>query len=331
MRRLAFLSGLLVFLLAGCSRSLAKEESPLLILRYADNQPIDYPTTTAARYFSALVSDRTEGKIQIRVFGGGELGEELEVLDQVAYGGVDFSRFSLGTFSKFQPQTKVLQLPYLYRDSAHMWRVLDGPIGEAFLASMQRYGAVGLCWFDAGARSFYTTEPVNRLEDLQGKVIRVQESDLMSEMIRLLGARSVQIPYGSVYSALQTHKIDGAENNIPSYQFTGHYEAAPYLFLDEHFRLPEVVLMSFAAKGKIAMVEPSFVGVVMQCAKEASLYERELWRKAELECEEKLKASGCTITYPEQAEIARWREAMRGIYDQFAGEDAEIIRQIQSQ
>lgn len=330
MRRLMFLTGLLL-LLMGCSRSMAKNEGPVLILRYADNQPMDYPTTTSARYFAAMVSDRTEGKIQIRVFGGGELGEELEVLDQVAYGGIDFSRFSLGTLSMFQPQTKVLQLPYLYRDSAHMWRVLDGPIGEAFLASMQRYGAVGLCWFDAGVRSFYTTEPVGRLEDLQGKVIRVQESELMSETIRLLGARSVQIPYGSVYSALQTHKIDGAENNIPSYQFTGHYEAAPYLFLDEHFRLPEVVLMSFAAKGKIASVDPSYVEVIMQCAKEASLYERELWRKAEQECEEKLKASGCIITYPDQAEISRWRNAMRGIYDQFAGEDAETIRQIQSQ
>lgn len=217
MRRRLCLLLCLLLALCGCGGPAAEEDVPLLILRYADNQPVDYPTTKAAEYFAQLVEERTQGKICVRLYCNGELGDEMQVFEQIQFGGIDLARFSLGTMSDTCPQFEVLALPFLYDDAEHMWRVLDGPIGEQFLTGARQAGVIGLSWFDAGARSFYTREPIHSLDDLKGLTIRVQESALMTRMVELLGARYVQIPYNDVYSALQTAKIDGAENNWPSY------------------------------------------------------------------------------------------------------------------
>ncbi len=236
MKRTLCLAVLLCLLLCGCGGTVQDADLPLLILRYGDNQPEDYPTTRAAEYFARLLEERTKGKICVRLYCNGELGDETQVFEQVQIGGIDMARVSLGTLAEYHPEVEVLQLPFLYDDAEHMWRVLDGPIGEEFLTGTRQADIIGLSWFDAGARSFYTREPVGGLEDLQGLSIRVQESSQMSRMVELLGARPVQIPYNDVYSALQTAKIDGAENNWPSYAATGHDQAARYYLLDEHAR-----------------------------------------------------------------------------------------------
>lgn len=221
-RRACLLLCLFLLALCGCGGT-AEDDIPLLILRYGDNQPEDYPTTKAAEYFAQLVEERTKGKICVRLYCNGELGDENQVFEQVQFGGIDMARVSLGTLAEYHPEVGVLQLPFLYDNAEHMWRVLDGPIGEEFLTGTRQADVIGLSWFDAGARSFYTREPIDSLDDLKGLTIRVQESTLMRRMVELLGAEAVQIPYNDVYSALQTAKIDGAENNWPSYAATGHY------------------------------------------------------------------------------------------------------------
>ena len=321
---------LLVFLVAGCSKRTENTDSPELVLRYADNQPDHFPTSKAARYFAALVKEETDGRIEIDVFTNGELGQEMETLEQIRFGGVDFSRFSLGTLSGFLPTFELLHLPYLYRDSDHMWAVLDGEIGEEFLAHVQDHGVVGLCWFDAGARSFYTRTPIHRLEDIEDMTIRVQENEIMSMLIELLGARTEKIPYSDVYSVLQRGVIDGAENNIPSYIYTGHHQAAPYLFLDEHFRIPELVLMSHNAEEKIRAVDPSFLAVIHECAKQAGEYERSLWRQEEERSLQEAITSGCTITVPDAGELARWVEKMDAVYELLGPEELEIVNRIRA-
>ena len=142
------------------------------------------------------------------------------------FGGVDFSRVSLSQLAEYEPELSVLQLPYLYSDAEQMWRVLDGSIGDEFLAMLDGMDLVGLSWFDAGVRSFYTREKVTGLDDLQGLTIRVQESDMMSDMITALGAKPAQVVYSKVYAALHNAEIDGAENNWPSYEVMGHYEGS---------------------------------------------------------------------------------------------------------
>jgi tripartite ATP-independent transporter DctP family solute receptor len=299
------------------------------VLRYADNQSDGYPTVEAAKYFAELVKERTDGKIEVRVFPDSVLGSETSVMEQMGYGGIDMSRFSVGTLTRYFPKLWTLQLPYLYADNDHMWRVLDGEIGDMYLEEVSGKGLIALAWYDAGARSVYTRVPVSGIEDLHGMVIRVMENDMMSRTIELLGAEAVQIPYGDVYSALQKMRIDGAENNLPSYVFTGHYQAAPYFYQDEHFRLPEVVMMSVYAEQKIAAVDPSFVGVVRTCAVESGLYERILWQQEEERAYEKAIASGVVVTKPSEDALLYLRQIMEPLYQELDEIAQDIVRRIE--
>ena len=330
MRRLAGLALCLCLLLCGCGEGVQAAGTPLLVLRYADNQPEDYPTTKAAEYFAGLVEERTRGEIRIRLYCNGELGNENQVLEQVQFGGIDMARVSVGTFAEPYPKIEVLLLPFLYDDAEHMWRVLDGPIGEDFLISARQAGIVGLSWFDAGARSFYTREPIGGAEDLRGLTIRVQESLLMAQMVELLGANPVQIPYNDVYSALRTGKIDGAENNWPSYAFTGHYQAARYCLQDEHSRLPEMQIMSTIAMDKILEIDQDYLTIIRQCAKESALYERELWKQQELASEALVREGGCVVTELTGEQLAEFRRAVGPMYEAYPEEEQALIRQIRN-
>ena len=314
--------------LPGCQRR--QETYPKLMLRYADNQPEDYPTTLAAQHFAKLVEERTGGEIVIRVYPDGELGEEVSVFEQVQIGGVDMARASVGTLGQFFPQAGVLQLPYLFTDADHQWRVLDGEIGDELLETMEEAGVIGLSWFDAGARNLYTTTQVSSAADLAGMTIRVQESESMSRMVRLWGATPVQIPYGEVYSALQTGRIDGAENNYPSYETSGHFEAAPYYLLDSHARLAEVQLISKVAMERIEAVNPDYPQVIRQCARECALYERELWRKRERQSEELVRQYGCVVTEPSQAALEEFRALVRPMYESYHKDLRELIDRIRA-
>ena len=204
MRRRTFLAGLglAALQLAGCAAQ--PQTVPDFVLTYADNQPAGYPTTQGAQYFADLVQQQTGGRVVVQVKANGEYGSEQQVWEQLAIGGVDFARVSLSVAADDLPRLNVLLLPYLYRDADHMWRVLDGSIGEAFLQDFTAQGMVGLSWYDAGARSFYARQPVRSLSDLQGKTIRVQDSQIVIDMIRLLGAVPETSAYSDVYSAFET-------------------------------------------------------------------------------------------------------------------------------
>nr|WP_319473950.1 TRAP transporter substrate-binding protein [uncultured Sphaerochaeta sp.] len=327
MKRIVFMAFLLAFVFISCK----KEETryPELVLRYADNQSDGYPTVEAAKYFAELVKERTDGKIEIRVFPDSVLGSENSVMEQMGYGGIDMSRFSVGTLTRYFPKLWTLQLPYLYTDNDHMWRVLDGEIGDMYLKEVSGKGLIALAWYDAGARSFYTRAPVASIEDLHSMVIRVMENDMMSRTIELLGAEAVQIPYADVYSALQKMRIDGAENNLPSYIFTGHYQAAPYFYQDEHFRLPEVVMMSVYAEQKIAALDPLFVEVVRTCAVESGLYERILWQQEEARAYEKAIASGVVVTKLSEDALLYLRQIMEPLYQELNENEQDIVRRIE--
>ncbi len=330
MRRFAaaLLCAAFILGLGACGHEAAPH--PELLLRYADNQPQDYPTTKAAEYFAALVEERSGGRVRIRVFADAALGDEIGVFRQMQFGGIDFARASVGTLAGFVPEMAILQLPYLFEDAGHMWRVLDGEIGAELLGTIESAGVIGLSWFDAGARNIYTRVPVRTLADLRGLTIRVQESDLMSRMIRLWGASPVQMPYGEVYSALQTGRIDGAENNWPSYEATGHYEAAPYYLLDAHCRLPEAMLVSRVTLDKLLELDPDFEELLLACAREAAVYERELWQERERASEELVRASDCVVTEPDEGEIVRFREAIAPMYEGFSVPLQQLIERIRA-
>lgn len=333
MKRRRFVCAALALLAAltmGCSADTQTDSRPELVLRYADNQPEGYPTTQAAYYFAELVEQRTQGKIRVRVYANSELGDEVSVVEQLQFGGIDFARVSLSTMMSSCPSLAVLQMPYLYDDADQMWRVLDGEIGTQFLIEPRQSGIVGLSWFDAGARSFYTSEPVETLEDLQGMRIRVQESDMMSRMIEALGASAVQIPYSDVYSAIMSGKVDGAENNWPSYASTGHFEGAPYVFLDEHSRIPEMQLMSTEAMDQIMELDEDYYTILCLCAREAALYERELWTETEAQAEQEMLEKGCIVTIPDAQTMEELRRRMQPFYEELSEADQALVERIRN-
>ena len=324
-----FGAAVLALPVAGCGHQPVQEQQGAeLVLRYAENQPEDYPTTQAALAFADLVAQRTDGRVKVLVYSGGELGAEQSVIQQMQFGGIDFSRVSLSQLAEYEPALSVLQLPYLYTDADQMWRVLDGSIGDEFLSMLQSLELTGLSWFDAGVRSIYTRQKVTGLADLQGLTIRVQESDMMSEMITDLGAKPVKVVYSKVYAALHNAEIDGAENNWPSYEVMGHYEVAPFFLKDEHTRVPEVQLASPAVMEKLAALDESFPEVIRACARESAQTERELWARREANAEQNMRKRGICVTELDEAEKARFRAAVQPMYDGFSAQQ-ELIDRIQ--
>ena len=311
---------------AGASE--AKTESEKIVLRYAEIQAQDYPTTQAAYKFAEMVEQKTEGRIHIDVYYGGQLGDEKALIEQLQFGGVDFTRASISPLAEFEKSLNVLSLPYLYKDADQMWRVLEGDIGESFLKSVEKSGLIGLSWYDAGARNFYNSKkPITKLDDLKGLKIRVQESQLMMGMVSALGASATPMAYGEVYSGLQTGVIDGAENNWPSYESTSHYEVAKYYVLDEHSRIPEMQMISKITWDKLS---PEDQAIIKECALESAKIERELWAAKENAAEAKVKEGGSEITTLEPGEKEKFQAAMAPLYTQFGAGYEDLISQIQA-
>lgn len=312
--------------IALCIYRMPKEVEPEFVFSYAENQTENYPTTVAAQFFAELVEKRTNGRIRIIIRAEGELGAENDVITQMQYGGIDFARVSLSQLAGTVPEMSVLQMPYLYVNSRHMWRVLDGEIGNTFLGYVENSDLVGLSWYDAGARNFYSVKkPITCVEDMEGMRIRVQESELMADMVEALGATALPVSYAEVYSSLEQGNCDGAENNWPSYEAMRHYEVAPYFSVDEHNRVPEVQICSLHTWEKLSEEDRQ---IIKECAEESALYQRALWTQREQEARQLALENGVQEILLTPEEKQRFREKMMGIYEKYCSEYMDIINQI---
>lgn len=327
---LVLLAAVMIILIAGCiSRKSSVQPIPEYVFTYAENQAEDYPTTMGAKKFAELVKERTKGKIIIQIKAGGQMGDEKSVIRQMQFGGIDFARISLTTMSDLIPRMNILQMPYLYEDSEHMWRVLDGDIGEEFLELFAAVDLVALSWYDAGARSFYSkSRAIRSVKDIQGMMIRVQESALMEDMVRALGGIPYTNVYSAVYSAFETGEIDAAENNWPSYESSGHWKVAGYFTVDEHTRVPEVQLISQHTWGKLS---EEYQKIIRECAEESALYERELWSEREKSSREKALEQGCQEITLDEEELKKFQEAVAPVYEKYCSEYMDVIEKIREE
>lgn len=312
-------------LFAICATSAVARE-----FRAADTQTEDYPTVQALRYMGALIAERTGGRHEIKVFHSRQLGEEKETIEQTRAGAIDLNRTNVALIGNFVPAMNVLAMPFLFRSIEHMQKVLDGPIGNEILGSFEPYGFVGLAFYDSGARSIYNAvRPVKSVADLKGLRIRVQQSELMSEMIRSLGAEPVELPYGQVLTGLATHLVDGAENNWPSFVTTDHYKYAGYYTLTEHTMSPEVLVISLKAWRSLAADEQT---IFREAAQRSSRFMRETWRDLEEQSQLKAQAAGITVT--RDIDRKPFEDAMAPIYAKAAKDAAtaaliERIRKVE--
>lgn len=326
MRRRTFLAGmgLAALQLAGCGKQ--TQTVPDFVLTYADNQPEDYPTTRGAQYFADLVQERTGGRVVIQVKSGGEYGTEEDVWTQLGIGGVDFARLSLSIIADDLPKLNVLMLPCLYRDADHMWRVLNGELGEEFLRVFAEKDCIGLSWYDAGARSFYARQPIRSLADLAGRVVRVQDSQISIDMVRLLGTVPETLAYSDVYSALETGQIDAAENNWPAYYSMEHYKVARYYTKDEHSRVSEIQLAS--GRTWSALTE-EYRQILRECAAESARYERELWAQEETAARKAALAAGCHEITLSEEELENFRQLVQPLYKKYCGDYLPLVEEIE--
>ena len=293
-----------------------------------DTHPEEYPTVQAVKEMGRLLSARTDGRLGVKIYAGGQLGSEQDTLEITVFGGLDMNRVNLAPLNSIEPLTSIPALPFLFQSNDHMRRALDGPIGDEILASLEPHGLIGLCFYDSGDRNFYNTRrPIRTPADMRGLKIRVPSSDLYVSMIRALGADATPMSIAEVYQALVQGVIDGAENNWPSYESGRHFEAAKYYSLTQHVIAPEVLVMS---KSRWDKLDEADRALVRQTAKESVPYMRGLWDQRVEDSRARLIASGIEVN--EIEDKAAFAAAMRPVWDRYiVSEKAQrLVSQIEA-
>tara|TARA_R110000796_G_scaffold68309_14_gene156510 strand:+ start:9113 stop:10123 length:1011 start_codon:yes stop_codon:yes gene_type:complete len=290
----------------GCSRPGER------VLRCADAQPLGYPTVEAVTYMKALLEERSGQRLRTKVYSGAQLGEEKDTLEITIFGGLDLNRVNIAPLNSIARQTLVASLPFMFRSTEHMRAAMDGAPGEAILKALEPHGLIGLCFYDSGARSFYTTtRAINTPDDLKNLKIRVQNSDLYVAMVEALGGDATPMPYSEVYQALLQGVVDGAENNWPSFESSRHFEAAKYYSLTRHVMAPEVLVMSAKRWRKLSPEDQELIRV---CAKDSVPYMRDLWDARAAHSREIVLASGVEVNEPD---ILPFQEKVRPVWEKY--------------
>lgn len=325
----------LLILLAGCGGGQETadvaasggdgSDGPKYNFRLAESHPADYPTTKGDLKFAELVNERTNGRITIDVFPSAQLGEEKAAIEQVQLGAIEFTRISSGPLAEFNKDFGVFSLPYIFDSDEHLWKFLKSEHGDQLLNGLQSSSLHGLTYYSSGARSFYSSKPINTLDDMKNLKIRVQQNKINIDLIKALGASPTPMAYGEVYSSLQTGVIDAAENNYPSYFSSKHYEVAPYMIVDEHQRVPEVLLVSKQVWDKLSAEDQE---IIKQAAIDSTEYQKEEWMKYDQESYDKVREGGAAIV--EVKDSAPWREAVKPVIETYRTEFKDILEAIEA-
>ena len=300
-----------------------------LVLKASDVHAPGYPTVVAVENMGKKLAAATNGRITVQMFPSMQLGGEKEAIEQAQLGAIAFARVSVGALGPVVDDLNVFNLPYVFRNTAHMQKVIDGPIGQELLDKVTNSGKglVGLCWMDAGARNFYDTKhPIKTLADLRGLKFRVMGNPMFVDMANSMGGNGIAMGYDQVFSALQTGVIDGAENNPPSFVFDNHYQVAKYYTIDEHLIVPEILVMSKKIFDQLSKDDQA---LLLKVAKEAQQEERKLWEAYEQQAMDKAKAAGIQIINVSDAEKKKFQEAVKPVWDKYGPKYAAIVKRIQ--
>ena len=300
-----------------------------VVLKASDVHPEGYPTVAAVESMGKKLEKATNGRLSVQMFPSMQLGGEKEAIEQAQVGAIALARVSVGALGPVVDDLNVFNLPYVFRNTAHMQHVIDGPIGQELLdkVSNSGKGLVGLAWMDAGARNFYDTKkPIRNLADLKGQKIRVMGNPMFVEMANSMGANGVPLGYDQVFSSLQTGVIDGAENNPPSFVFDNHYQVATYYTIDEHLIVPEMLVMSKKIFDSLSKDEQADV---KKFSREAQLEERKLWEVYEQQALDKAKKAGIQIIQVSAADKKAFQAAVKPVWDKYGPKYEAMIKRIQ--
>ncbi len=301
-----------------------------LVLKASDVHPAGYPTVVAVENLGKKLEKATNGRLSVQMFAAMQLGGEKEAIEQAQVGAIQIARVSVGALGPVIDDLNVFNLPFLFRNTAHMQKVIDGPIGQELLdkVSGNRNAAlVGLAWMDAGARSVYDTKkPIRSIADLKGLKVRVMGNPMFVDMMNDLGGNGIAMGYDQVFSALQTGVVDGAENNPPSFVFDNHYQVAKYYTLTEHLIVPEIVVFSRRTWDTLAKGDQE---LIRKFSREAQSEERVLWDAYEKEAMSKAAAAGIQVF--DVADKKPFQDAVKPVWDKYGPRFADIVKRIQAE
>ena len=298
-----------------------------MVMKAADVHPAGYPNVVAIENMGKKMEAATNGRIKFQMFPGSVLGGEKEMIEQTQVGAIQILRTSLGPIGPVVPDVNVFNMPFVFRNEAHMRAVIDGPIGQEMLDKITASPAklVALGWMDGGSRSLYTKKPVRTPADLKGQKIRMMGNPLFVDTMNAMGGNGISMGYGEVFTALQTGIVDGAENNPPSLFTANHYQAgAKYYTQTNHLIIPEIFVMSKVTWDKLT---PADQGLVKKFSREAQLEQRALWDTSVADYSGKLKAAGVEFI---EIDNKAFYEATAPVRAKYGAPYADLIKRIEA-
>lgn len=302
----AMLLGLSAALLNGC-----QVEQDVKVLKLAHTLDQEHVVHKAMALMGERLEHYSDGAMTVEIYSGGQLGNERELVELLQIGSLAMTKVSASPLEGFVPAMQVFSVPYIFDDNDHFWRVLDSEIGQGLLKEIQTARLFGLGYYDAGSRSFYSSNTrIDTPADLRGKKFRVLNSQTSVRMVEALGGAATPIDWGELYTAIQQGVVDGAENNPPSFFLSRHYELSKYFSLDEHTAVPDVLIMSLNVWNDLTPQQQQWV---QQAANDSIEYQKAAWHQASEEALLAVKAAGVTVIYPDKAPF---REAVAPFYQQ---------------
>ena len=296
------------------------------VWKASDVHPLGYPTVEAIQRMGRKLEAATGGRISIQMFPSMQLGGEKEMIEQAQVGALQIARISVGALGPVVDDLNVFNLPFVFRDEAHMRKVIDGPIGQELLertSNAPTSRLIVLGWMDAGTRNVYANKPAAKPADLKGMKIRMMGNPLFVETMNAMGGNGVAMGFNELYSALQTGVVDGAENNPPTLLAQNHYQVSKIYSLTGHLIIPEIFVFS---KRNWETMSKEDQDLTRKVSREAQIEQRQLWDAYVGEAESKLKAAGIQFVV---ADKKAFYDATQPIRDKYGAKYAVLLKRIQ--
>ena len=296
------------------------------VWKASDVHPLGYPTVEAIERMGKKLEKATSGRISIQMFPSMQLGGEKEMIEQAQVGALQIARISVGAMGPVVDDLNVFNLPFVFRDEAHMRAVIDGPIGQELLervSSSPQSRLIVLGWMDAGTRNVYANKPAAKPADLKGMKIRMMGNPLFVETMNAMGGNGVAMGFNELYSALQTGVVDGAENNPPTLLAQNHYQVSKVYSLTGHLIIPEIFVFSKRTWDALSKEDQT---LLRKLSREAQIEQRKLWDDYVGVAETKLKAAGIQFV---TADKKAFYDATQPVRDKYGAKYAALLKRIQ--